>query len=70
MRSIQEYVDLAYDKWREDGPVTGISLSECVAVIVDQAFFNDEIMFSNLDLLKKRVSQEITKKSTKNYLTS
>lgn len=62
MRSIEEYVQLVRDKYEEDHPVTNITMQECIDIISDRAFFDNEIVCSSIDLLRKRISQSIRHK--------
>jgi hypothetical protein len=68
MRTIKEYVQQVQSKYSEDHPITNISLQECVDIIADNACFLNEVMFLNVDLLKKRIMTQL--RSEKNPLTS
>jgi hypothetical protein len=59
MRTIQEYVDLVKEKYKADHNHTGISLKECIDVIVDNAFFQDEILYPTIDPLKVKLQKII-----------
>lgn len=60
MRTIQEYVEQVKEKYEFDNPVTGITIRECVDLIIDQAFFNDEILYQTVEPLKSKVFKIIS----------
>lgn len=59
MRDINEYTEMVKAKYEEDHSITGISLKECVDIITDNAFFQNEIMYQNLELLRNRILKEL-----------
>lgn len=61
MLTIHEYADIVRRKYAEDHEITGISWQECVDIIVDQAFFNDEITYPIVDPLKDKLIELIKK---------
>lgn len=63
MRTINEYVDIVINKYKEDHEITGISLKECVDIVVDNAFFADEISYPIIDPLKEKLNNILKKKS-------
>lgn len=64
MRAISEYVELVRTKYNEDHEITGISISECIDFIVDNAFFNDEILYQSIDPLKTKIESIIKEKKS------
>lgn len=61
MRTINEYVELVRSKYKEDHELTGISMQECIDLVIDNAFFADEFSWQITDPLKEKVSQIIKK---------
>jgi hypothetical protein len=59
MRQIHEYINIVLDKYKEDHDITGISIKECVDIVVDAAFFKDEICYPIIDPLKERILSKI-----------
>jgi len=55
MRSINEYLNTVQTKYKEDHDITGISIRECVDIVVDNAFFADEICYQIIDPLKEKL---------------
>ena len=64
MRSINEYVKLVEEKFTEDHEITGISIPECIDFIVDNAFFNDEILYQSIDPLKNKLEILVKEKKS------
>lgn len=64
MRTIPEYVDLVLTKYNEDHEITGISIPECIDFIVDNAFFNDEILYQSIDPLKNKLEILVKEKKS------
>lgn len=55
MRTLQEYVQLAKDKYDKDHAEIGSSMQECVGFVIDKAFFDDEISAPIIDPLKDKI---------------
>lgn len=55
MRTVPEYVEIIEEKYKEDHEITGISWQECVDIVVDRAFFEDEITYPIVDPLKEKL---------------
>lgn len=59
MRTIQEYVELVKERYKQDTEELGYSLQECVDLVVDKAFFEDEITYPIVEPLKQRILKEL-----------
>ena len=59
MRTLNEYIELVKNKYNEDHEITGISWQECVDIIVDRAFFEDEITYPIVEPLKEKVIEAL-----------
>lgn len=61
MRTINEYIDIVRQKYEKDHEITGISWQECVDIIVDRAFFEDEITYPIVEPLKEKIIERLKK---------
>lgn len=59
MRTVAEYIQLAKDKYNKEKAITNISMRECVELIVDNAFFEDEITAPIIDPLKDKILEKL-----------
>ena len=55
MKTINEYLDLCKRKFDDDHDYTNISKKECVDFVIDNAFFEGEILASIIDPLKYKI---------------